>query len=519
MGDRQHRNLWERVWKDKEWFGEGALGHPRNRTELEVGTRFARPPGDKDRDSAQVTLRLGRATAVADLPCCGEQKPPVADEQEQEQDGIAAMVLKVAGAAAAGITTVGFITAIGAALFWIRFDQAGLPATQAVGLLSKNELLVQGAQVIAVFVAIALAVVLLLYFADPEGGIAHITLLLLVALTVVAILYLTSTDLPPGIGLGLSLFAVFLLCGCVLVGLRTGERFWPLALAVFVATLAYSAAVGLLVVKEQKYVQAAAVLRGEGDAGVTGVYVAASDDRIYLGRLKGVSTESGASAKGTLFEIPREGATFAVGPLESEDDAEARGPALLSQLIEDRERAPQSLEAQPPADEDGKTESKEKAPTADVFDQRLEGVARAFGPNVRVRTVVRRPWTCLVRYASAESRLTGHWWTSCAGNKMLKGMEMLEIRDRLALPGRFQKAYDMRVRGHLQPGARLLYLEGKIAPQCEHDAPVDCGHRYPGGGVQIYLPDPKKVERLRADCSTKPQDEAPAWKTCVSPAG
>jgi hypothetical protein len=517
---------WKKIWTDKGWFGPKVAGPPSQQAQKKA-TGSARE-GVSEPEHAQVTLSLGGATAAVDLPCCKEDKPsPPAGKKEP--DGIAATVLKVAGAAAAGITATGFIIAVGAALFWIRFDEAGMPATQVVGLLSQNELLVQGAEVTIVFLAVALAIVLLLYFADPEGRVTRVPLILLGVLTLLAIVYLVTTDLPFLAVLPLAFFTILLLGGCVLVGLRTGARFWPLALAVFVATLTFAAVTGIFIVKEQEYVQAVAVLRGADDSGVTGIYATATDELIYIGRLEGASTESGAAGRGTLFDVPREGTTFAVGPLESVSEAKARGPALLTQLIEDQERSPQATPPapkppEPAPQQDGKKEGAATPPQspgagAQASEQHLEDVAEAFETELAVRHAVRRPWGCLVRYASAGSPLTGHWWTSCAETRSRDEMTLLEIRDHLALPGRFQSAYDMKVVGHLRRGADLLYLEGPIAPQCEHRPPTGCGHEYPGGGRQIYLPDPTKVERLRASCSATPPDEVPDWGTCsASPA-
>ncbi len=93
---------------------------------------------------------------------------------------------------------------------------------------------------------------------------------------------------------------------------------------------------------------------------------------------------------------------------------------------------------------------------------------------------------------------------------------MLEIRDALALPGRFQAAYDMRVRARLPLDAEILYLEGAIAPQCEHRRPAPCGHVYEGGGEQIYLPEPQQVEIAGRKCAASSQVEAPAWERCSS---
>jgi hypothetical protein len=508
--------VWGVLWADNGWFHRPA---PTPAADSEPDPKS--PP--KQPEGGKVTVSTGEATTVVELPSCCEDEPADGngekDGEEKEEGGIGATLLKVAGWTATGITATGFIAVVGAAVFWVRFNEVGLPATQAVGLLSRSEQLVQGAQVTIVYVAIALVAVLLVFFVDSEGRVVKATLLLLAALTALGIFYVLRTQLGCVTKLGLSVGAVFLLAGVVRVGLMTGERFWPLALGVFVATLIFSAATGLLIVDQQSYVQAVAVLRSDTDAGLTGIYVTSTSDTIYLGRLSPIDADKENGDRRAMFDAPRSGAVYAVGPLESVENAEARSRVMLEQLIQHRERdpgPPQDPAAGPESETETTTTAKEPEATAKPPPDPVETVAKAFGSTMTVHSTVAGKWTCLVRYAAAGSSLIGRFWTSCEDDRALAGKTMLEVRDVLALPSRFQPIFDMKVVARLPEGAHLIYLEGPISDQCEHQAPAPCGHRYPGGGEQIYLPEPQRVENPLPLCTATRQDETPKWLECKS---
>ncbi|TMK98258.1 MAG: cytochrome d ubiquinol oxidase subunit II [Actinobacteria bacterium] len=64
---------------------------------------------------------------------------------------------------------VGFVAVVGAAIEWIRFHAAHLPATQAVLAVPRQELVTIGALALAVFVVGAVIAVLLVYLIDDRG--------------------------------------------------------------------------------------------------------------------------------------------------------------------------------------------------------------------------------------------------------------------------------------------------------------------------------------------------------------
>lgn len=520
------REALARVWRERPWVYDDVVKSPDP------------PPDPPKAPPKQITLSAGGATATLDVPCCDSSEKSKDGDQGKDKkkaggDGIWSTILKVAGAAAAGITATGFIVAVGAAVFWIRFNEVDLPATQAVGLLAKNEMLVQGAQQTILYLGISMVVVLLLFFVDPKGRLPRVSLLMLVALTVAGIIYPLCTELDWRVELSLMFLAISLLAGCIVVGLRTDTRFWPLALAVFVATLLYSATVGVLVVKEQEFVQGVAVLRGEADAGLTGTYITATENTIYFGRVSKIPVDKKMDReRRSMLDVPREGATYAVGPLESVADAEKRSTRMLEQLIGDRERNPLPPSAGSEPKEDATAEkagdegaadassgsatgaAEEKPAAEPLAEPSIETVAKAFGPSIEVHDTIEGEWTCLVRYAEAGSRPLGHWWTSCEDAKDLAARTMLDVRDALALPARFQPVYDMRVEARLPIGAKITYLVGEIAPQCEHDPPAACGHEYPGGSSQMYLPKVQQAEDPKRRCTKTREDQVPVWKAC-----
>jgi hypothetical protein len=443
-------------------------------------------------------------------------------------DGIGAVVLKAAGAVAAGIGATGAVIVVGAGILWIRFTEAGLPATQAVSVLPKYEPLVQGAQHVIVFVLIALAAVLSIYLTDSEGHIHRSTLGVLIGLAVGAIVYASLTQLGLGAKLALAGLVVGLVVICVVIGVITDDRFWPLALAVFGASLVFSASCTFFIVKQQDFVQGIAVLRGAADRGFTGVYVTATDSRVYFGQPAAIRTVEGLSEKSGLFEVKRtDDVTFAVGPLESQEDAERRANAMLAQLIENR-----SINPPPPPSSKGAATSaaggsaggtaaspagagEEGSPPQGPSEGGVQ-LFDAFAGQATLHHKIEGKARCLVRYAEVSGRgAAGHWWTSCGEAKELA--KVLEVKEKLALPGRFQVVYDQRVKVRLPEGEKLTYLEGVAAPQCEHEKPLPCGFSYGGGGEQFYVFEPDALMALvkgkpEVLCTEARQDRPSEWQ-------
>jgi len=312
----------------------------------ERAKKQAPPAGAVLPPQERVSVSAGWRKVEVSVQGCDEKPKEEEKDGAGKPDPLGAGILKVLGAAAAGIGAVSAIVAVGAAVLWIRFDQAGIPATQAVSVQPKYEALVQGGEQTIVFLLIALVAVLLIFFADPGGVIRWVTIWAFLLLFAAAAAATLTTNLGPGAKVGLVLLAALLLVGSVVVGVRTGQRFWPLALAIFVSSLVFSSASALLIAKQQDFVQAVAVLRDENDRGLRGVYVAAGEKTIYIAQETAIPTDAGGGR--AMLDIPREGAVYAVGPLESQEKAEQRARFMLSQLKKNRGKNPP-----PPKDESG----------------------------------------------------------------------------------------------------------------------------------------------------------------------
>jgi hypothetical protein len=70
------------------------------------------------------------------------------------------LVVKVLGAVGTGIGALGFVTLFGGAILWVRANQAGLPANEAVAVIPKNVLVTTGASFLVPAVLLAMLVVL-----------------------------------------------------------------------------------------------------------------------------------------------------------------------------------------------------------------------------------------------------------------------------------------------------------------------------------------------------------------------
>jgi hypothetical protein len=64
---------------------------------------------------------------------------------------------------------VGFVAVAGAAIQWIRFSAAGLPADQAVGVIERPELVTIGGNFLIIYTLAGAGAVLLVYLLDPRG--------------------------------------------------------------------------------------------------------------------------------------------------------------------------------------------------------------------------------------------------------------------------------------------------------------------------------------------------------------
>lgn len=437
-----------------------------------------------------------------------------------EKPGIKDWFLKTAGAVIGGLGIGGAMVVIGSAVLWIRFKEAGLPPIQAVSVQPNHEALVQGAQVTVVFVLIAVLVVVALYISDfreegeakgtagsdeendPDPSVKRPimarTKWLLGVPPLLGIIWMVSfTDLGVLWVLALSVLAVALGLACLWVGISESKNFWALAAAVFVAVIVFAGAAGYAIVQEQKFVQAVAILRGENDAGLTGYYVAATDKKIYFANSIGTDGRAAPERKPMQEVALNEAVTYSVGPLESAADATARAQAMLRRLVADRESS---------------TAGASTAGKADLPSWVSRKVAATFTEMAKAHEKADDS-LCLMRYLEAgKGAEKGPWWTSCKEAEAIATVD--DVRERLALPWRFQKAYDVRVKVEVPTGTALKYVAGDTAPQCGGAPGKPCGHRYPGGGLQYWISEPAALGAVSRECTTADPDEVSEWHAC-----
>ncbi len=120
------------------------------------------------------------ATASSETP--GKNSAASADGFLTRLSELAWQALPAIGSA---IGFAGFVAVIGAAIEWVRFDAAHLPATQAVLALPRQELVIIGALALAGFVLGGVLAVLLVYMIDNNGDTTLPTVRGLVAVGVI----------------------------------------------------------------------------------------------------------------------------------------------------------------------------------------------------------------------------------------------------------------------------------------------------------------------------------------------
>ena len=417
--------------------------------------------------------------------------------------------LKTAGAIVGSLGLAGSMVVIGSAVLWIRFKEAGLPAIQAISVQPREEALVQGAQTTIFFVLIALAAVAALYMIDAweldrkenkekpadSHQMGPWTIGAIVVLAVAGVLWakLWPNLSFEAVGL-LAMLAALLALGCSWMAKAESKNIWALAATVFVAVIVFAAAAGYLIVKEQKFIQAVAVLRGEQDTGLTGFYVTANGDTLYLATP--VSSPGGKQDDISIKKIDlekSESVTYSVGPLESIPDAERTAEAMLNQLLDDRNGLSKTTAPLPP------WLPAEKVAT--------------FAGKITTKEEVSGEALCLMRYAeAAQQNKKGSFWTSCAEAEAQVTID--DAREQLALPGRFQKNYEVRVKVEVPKGTKLRYAEGATAPQCGGEPGSPCGRRYPGGGLQYWVEDPSQLGEITLECTQALPDQESKWEPC-----
>jgi lysophospholipase L1-like esterase len=95
--------------------------------------------------------------------------PRLRDPDASPTSQFVTVLIKAGGALASTVVSVGFVVVVGAAIVWVRFWAARYPADQAVDAVSREELLVIGAQALVLFVVLGTVAVAAMWLLDPRG--------------------------------------------------------------------------------------------------------------------------------------------------------------------------------------------------------------------------------------------------------------------------------------------------------------------------------------------------------------
>jgi hypothetical protein len=242
-----------------------------------------------------------------------------------ESGGLTEGVRRLAVGVVSGLGLLGFVTVVGGAIEWTRFDALGLPADQAVAAIPKQQLLTVGAWSVVVFVLAGAIAVGIAYAIDRQGQAApRMAAYLggLVVLGFVATLVVDMRSLYVAVltGIGAALAAV-----TFWVAWATKARFLGFGLAVVVCVAAFGGAFAYFLNRGRPQAQAVAVL-APGGGGLTGIFVARDERYIWIGRAKPQG----------LVVIPCKGVSaIAIGRVQPRDP-EPLARKLLARLRADR---------------------------------------------------------------------------------------------------------------------------------------------------------------------------------------
>jgi lysophospholipase L1-like esterase len=97
------------------------------------------------------------------------QVPRLRNPADSPTSQFVTVLIKAGGALASTVVSVGFVVVVGAAIVWVRFWAARYPADQAVDAVSREELLVIGAQALVLFAVLGTVAVAAMWLLDPGG--------------------------------------------------------------------------------------------------------------------------------------------------------------------------------------------------------------------------------------------------------------------------------------------------------------------------------------------------------------
>jgi hypothetical protein len=135
----------------------------------EDGSKNAASPGGGNKPAKQADRAVaGAAATLTPTAVFGLGRAPgVAVTLREQLVGLIPAALR---AAALIVISLGSVAALGALMLWIRFDAAGLPADHAISVVPREDLLVVGGVLLAQYVLIGVAAVMIVRFRDPFGN-------------------------------------------------------------------------------------------------------------------------------------------------------------------------------------------------------------------------------------------------------------------------------------------------------------------------------------------------------------
>jgi hypothetical protein len=185
------------------------------------------------------------------------------------------------------VGALGLVTAVGGAIMFERFSQAGLPAEQAVAVQPKTVLLAVGAEAL-VPLAVGMLLLLAIYWilAKTRWGISTNLFALFAGIGAV-LYYLVVVSFSVKVSVLLSVVGVSVVgCGLWALLARLTQSLTARALILAVVTILLGGAIGLIRTADAPKVRGAVVVMGKPGKVVAGIYVAETSDQVFIGQVQ-----------------------------------------------------------------------------------------------------------------------------------------------------------------------------------------------------------------------------------------
>jgi hypothetical protein len=286
-----------------------------------------------------VDLQKERADNQAAREAAAQRGQEEADQgKDDPSKTLLRWVAKLGAGIVSGLGLAGVVGLIGSAVLWERFDQAGLPATQALAVVPDDQRVIEGANGLIVAMLVAFLAVAVLFSLDRTGRVNLWSRLTLWGLVLAGVIVAITTELPFWSVFWLALLAIVLALTTTGVGKVTKDQFAPFAFAFFISAVVYAGAMNFSIAADQNFIQPAAVLKSMAGQGIRGFYVADDDDAIWIGVIRADNPECETAAPEDsipLYRIPKDEDTrLLIGQLKPYAEATCEAEELRQQLKE-----------------------------------------------------------------------------------------------------------------------------------------------------------------------------------------